>query len=624
MSINDTTATKSTTSNTQRTVYPSAAPQPTTKQWSFNSGSMLGSAPIGRGPGSEVLIKLQNALGEVYKTANPDAEITVIPLDNTNETALNFSCLIIAMRTKSALDAGVAYHTLVLEATGDKIPLRFDNIGGKQIEVMRLTGDAVNDILMKAVGEKVYAAFPQSKSFSSEYCVVPRTFNPEDKVAVHNLALNAIMANVTELSLRDKTFADLNLAETAKDSSLLVDLKFSQQQIENAVGEPMRSDVLIAFTSQQNTPQQQGIQELNTGDKIAKVSELSAFIDLVWAPVSAQTGGYNAFAPQQPQNTQKYAARMVITNLQSNLASTPATTLLALATSLSIRDNNNWIHAFKPTPTESNSVDTHDIGALAIEANFTNNSSGYGDRVDTKINTFRPENIGQLVSALIQPGMMVSMDIPECGPQTWYSNLFPAASNGDQGAVEAIFTSANQLTNGLFEKHFPRNSQMFTDLGNRIHLGYYTDKSHTKRDIRDIDYLAVANILGERSPQDIRGWSDTFARTDYPLAERLSVRKRMIMNLTGESAEFTGYAQRVTFTHAFMQALGMACSEAGLNIRIQTPLNSGDFNNERGVAGFIGSALMQTGGSTIFNRGFGGQQNFAGNFAGVTSRFNRF
>ena len=593
--------------------------QPQQGKWSFHNA--FSRAPIGRGIGSETLTRLQTALAELYKQANPEVEMTLIPIDNTSETALAYSALVVCMRYKNTPELGVSYHTLIVEATGEKIATKFETINGTQVEIFRVAGDAADAILVNKVAERVRAAFPQSAIFAAEVCVVPRAFDTENKVSVHQLALNAGLAVSTELDVRQAGFQDINLAASAHDSNLVVQMSFARQQMENAVSEPIRSDLLLSFTSQQQ--QQQQNLSINSGDRTARIAELSAFIDLVWAPTATQGGMYNPYVVQQPQQAQKYAARMVITDMHSTFAQTPPAQLLALVTALSVRDDNNWIQAFRPTPIAGSEIDMHDIGAIGIEANFENSPTGFGARINTKADSFRPENLGQLVGAMIQPGLVISLDVPECGPETWCSSLFPAAANGSVEATEAIYNAANQLTNGNFSKYFGLGAPIFTDLGNRIHTGYYIDRNSVKRDIRDIDYLAVMNVVGERDPQAIRDWSDTFTRVQYPIAQRLAARKRTIMALTGQSAEFTGFAQRVTFTQAFMDALAKSCKDAGLNIRINTPLNSGEFNNERGVAGFVGSAIMQSGGSSVFNRDFGTPMAAAAGYFQNSSRWTR-
>jgi hypothetical protein len=574
--------------------------------FSFHTGGLF-AAPISRGVGSEFYSKLKTNLTEVYKQAHEDTEIALIDLDNINEPALAFSAIIVAIRFKRQANLGVAYHVLLLEATGDKLLPRQETINGQPVESLLVTSDALDDVLMTKAHEKVRRAFPTGPWFNVDGVVVPASFNPDDKYAVHHLALNAGLACSTELSIREPGFADLNLANMANDSSLNVNIGFNRTQIADAVGTPMRSDILINFASKKQGSQNK-FTSVNSGDKEVKVSEVSGYLDLVWNPVA--TGGvYNPYVQQLQTQTQKYAARLVITNLASNYSYTPASVLLAMTTALSLRDDNNWIQQFRPTPSKGNEIDMTDIGALNIESNLMNEPNGFGTRIDTKADSFKLEDLGQLVAALIQPGLIISLDCPEAGAQSWHLSVFAAASNGSSAAYRVIYDAANQLTNGAFAKHFPQGSSMFVDQNNRVHLGTWTDRNGNKRDIRDIDHIAVCNLTGERNPQVIRDWSDTFLRTQFPLVQRLAARKRMISGLTNETAVFTGFAQRITFSAAFMDALSKGIRETGMAVRINTPLSGSDFNNQRGVAGFAGAALLAPGQTFMQAAGYGGYAN---------------
>ncbi len=573
--------------------------------FSFANTNTFG-APIGRGIGSEYLAKLMTALAEDFKQAVNDVEITLLPIDNANETSLHYSVIIVCMRLKG--DAKIAYHTLVVEATGEKISPIFENYNNNQVEVLRLPSDAANAILANKVQEKVLNNFGQgTKVLSCDYCIVPRSVNPEDKVLIHKVALNAGTACNTELFTHQPGFQDLNLTQAIGDTNLVINVAFQQQQMEDAVGEPVRSDVLINFIAQKrNDGNRQQQQMINSGDRDVRIADASAFIDLVWAPAQPQQQMNWNQGMMGPAATQKYAARAIITNLGSNLAYTPASMLLALLSTLSLSENNNWFQSFRPVPTDGKEVDLRDIGALNIEANLNNEPNGVGTRIDTKSASFGLEHLGSLITNTIRPGLLISMDIPEAGPQTWYMAAHSHASTGnDLAAANYIVEAANALTNGGFSRNFQSGAPIYVDNGNRIHLGHWIDRNGNRRDIRDIDLLAVANLVGERNPTAMREWSDTFTRQDLPLNYRLAVRKKMIYALTNETAEFTGWAQRVTFSGAFLEALFRGAQEAGLNLRVSTPLSAADFNNQRGVAEFVGNALLTSG--RVFNQsGMGG------------------
>ena len=127
---------------------------------------------------------------------------------------------------------------------------------------------------------------------------------------------------------------------------------------------------------------------------------------------------------------------------------------------------------------------------------------------------------------------------------------------------------------------------------NRVHLGHWTDVKGSKRDIRDFDLLAVANLQGRTNPRQIREWAKTFVDPTQSLEVRLQKRKKMIEAMSDDTAVFTGFAERVTFHSAFLEALAKACYATGLPVTVTTPLSSSDLNYQRPVADFAGAAVM--------------------------------
>ena len=353
----------------------------------------------------------------------------------------------------------------------------------------------------------------------------------------------------------------------------------------------------------------------NQLDRQTRVSVVNGFMDLIWDPIVQNNVGYvNPY--QQTVATQKYLPRFIITQLDPVRLLTLPAQLLALVSAVLMREDNTWVGAFRPRITSGKDVDLHDIGGVGIEANMENNSNGIGTKINTKADSFRPEMLGQLIGMTMKPGLVLSMDIPECGAQTWYSEVFQAAAGGSQKAITAIIEAADILTGGRFKPIF--NGRIFIDDVNKIHLGYYTDKNGVRRDIRDIDYLAVANTVGEKNPTVIRDWSDSFLRTQIPLAQRLMVRKKIIDGIL-TAPVFTGFARRVTFDHTFIDALVTAVRDTGLHIR-----NTGNFLDtgyERATGGFFNNAIMGGNTSGLFNRDMG---YFANTNNGMFGGFSRW
>ena len=573
--------------------------------FSFRSMGNMSRTPMGRTPASEALSKMSKAISQTYTdNADKSFEITTLPIDMNQTTQLNVSVLVVAIRDKQAPELGVAYHTLIVEASIEPPAPKQENIMGQNVEVLRVAGDAYDQTLINVVQEAVVRQFGQTAIYNADAEVVPRNFNMADQQAIYKLAANALFACAQELETHRADFVDLNLVNAQHDSNLNVRITYANQQIEDAVGQPTRADIKIDFSAApaQNNPNQQV-------ERTSSIAQIGGFLDLVYDPVQAQqqVAGWNQPAPSY----QKYAARFVATTLESTSLLTIPAQLLAILPALSLRENNQWVQAFRSAGFGDGGVDMHDIGAVGIEANLDNNPSGFGSKIDTKADSFKVEHLHKLVAATVKPGLIVSLDVPECGSSTWYNGVFAAAAAGNARANQAIVDAANQLTNGAFGKYF-QGGRVAVDEDNRIHLGTIGDRSGVRKDIRDVDYLTVANMVGEKDPMVIRDWSDTFLKTNFDQRLRLAARLRIVRGLFAD-VEVTGFARRVTFEANFLDALAKGAQEAGLTMKTVTPYaDLGSF--ERATGAFLHGAQMGSDQTGLFNRGSFGQQ--AGGFGG--------
>lgn len=575
---------------------------------SFSLRGMNIRTMMSRNPASEVLSKLTRALETVYRdSAAKDFEYTLIPIDMNQTTSLSVSVLVLAVRDKQNPDIGVAFHTLILEASADAPQPKFEPMMGKNVEIVRTIAEAYDETMLAVVTEAVGRQFPDAHLFNAEAMVVPADFDLADTRKLYPLASMAAFACSQELETRNPNFSDLNLLNAQKDSNLMVRTSYHQPEQIDAVGMPLRTDVMVEFTA---APLNQNSNQQNI-ERTTRVSTVGGFMDLVWdAPPSAGGFGFGG-QPMQAQgwggnapSFQRYAARFVMTLMESTQLLTLPAQLLALLPALNLREGNQWVQAFKPNTMITDGVDLQDIGAIGIEVNFEGNANGVGNRIPTKNASFTDESLFRLVAATFKPGMMLSLDVPECGPSTWYNSAFAAAAEGHPGATQAIIDAANYLTGGCFGKYW-KGGRVAVDENNRIHLGYYTDAEGNRHDIRKIDYLAVANLIGDKEPVVIKNWSDTFLKDQFPLALRLSERKQIISNFF-TNAKFTGYARRVTFTTEFLDALAQGCREAGLTMRAATTHT--DLQQfERASGAHLSSLIMSSDSTNLFNRGsFGG------------------
>lgn len=591
------------------------------RAFSFNNmGNSLNNRGVlmGRNPASEHLTKLTKALQERVEGADPSYEVKIIPVDKDNARNLSLSVIIVAVRDTLAPDLGVAAHTLLLEGSVDQIPAKFEPINGQNVEIIRVASDAWDAETKKVVVEAVKRNFQNCVGvLDADAEVVSRNFNVGDAQSVHLLAANAGIAAQSRLNQAHPDFNDLNLAGAAADATLSARAIFHQgasREVADIQGQPQSADITIEFSAVSNQQQNQQL----ALDRSTTLSRISGFLDFVWAPDAAVAQANPWVQTQGVQSYQRYAQRFVATSMESTDLLTIPAQLLSLLAINTLRENNAW---FRGHEADRNVVglDLNDVGAIGIEANFEGNPSGYGARIDTKADNFNLGTLGKLLSATVKQGLMISLDVPECGAATWYNGVFSAAAEGSKKAYDAIYNGANVLTNGAFSREFQYGSPIVGDEYNRIHLGTYQD-ANGLHDVRRITYLAVLNVVGERDPQIVRDWSDTFLRVEYPLAQRLAARKKLMVAMFGDSVNITGFARRVTFTAAFIDALTRAAKAAGLVVRNTTQV--GEVSGfERATAQGLDQTLLSGNSAGLFAyTGYGA----AANGAGMRSAFNRW
>lgn len=575
--------------------------QPQSRGWSFTS--MQAPGGISRAPSSEVLTHANTAIIDVLTKMNIGYTVQVLKVDNTKETSLRLSSIVLVLSSKSQNVCG--YHTILLEGSSAAMPPRMEQYNGQQVQIDRFAADVNDARYSQIIGKLIQGAFPGYAGKECSGAVAPRIFNWDDKDAVRTLLTNGVLACAAFLETRQPGWTDMNLSEWNRSEQLQAEINFNESTSVDYVGLPVRSDTAIVLSATSTKGEDQST--LNNQERSQPISQVKGFFDLLWSPTqeAANPYGVNTQAPQH-----KFAIRFVMTSMESVQRMTPGAQALSLAAVLQLGEGTNWYPAFLPRSVGigGKNVDMRDIGAINIEANVFNDPSGYGTKIETKAASFNQLELGQLIQRTIRPGLSISLDVSTCGSDTWYNEPYAAAADGHKGAIEVLLKATNTLTGNNFAKHYKSGSAPVMQNDEKVLLGYFTGQDGARHDIREIDYIAVMNLIGENSPVSIQAWSDTFTRTDYPLAKRLEERKKMICQLIGTEVTFTQLARRVTFTSEYLAAFSAALRDIQLVIK---PINSalhGEYVNNRGQADWTQQTAMSGAASGLYQTGFFGPQ----------------
>lgn len=599
MAINDKTNPETTASS-----FGSAAPAGQANvpgaRWSFHQRDLLNS-PISAGIGGEYFIKIRTALAEIYKDITEGLSVTTLALNRQNFPGLKFSALVIACRMPEVANDVVAYHTLILEGTGEKLSPVMKQVDNQNIQIRLVTSDACDAELTKMAFDAVNNEFRGSKVYSADAMVIPAYINDTRKDIIESIARNAAMACVSVINQASGNFGELNLVNMDPDCRFLVDVSFGNHQVPDVVGRPQRSSVTVAFSSQKKSLiTNNDITVVNVPNATTRICDLSGFLNPIWAPTSQQNGfGFGAVVnPNMPRTTQSFAAEFVITAVRTEFATSPAAVLLAISSFLALVDNDAWVQAFLPRGTggyrgSQDKIDITDIGALNITANVggENDKGGFGSAVDIAALGGDLTELSKYIVSIFRPGVVVSLDCPEAGPASWYLSVFASAASGDMNSYNQIFQAAQELTNDGFERYFPHGTPMFTNIV-RVPMGSYKS-GDTEQDIRNIDYTAIANRFAN-DPTIIHEYSNTFVeRPGVSAMRNLAIREGIIADAVNQNLTIDGYAARVSFSDPFVKALSQAIADCKLPVQVNTPLNVDQLRSTTPTPGFIGNSLVQ-------------------------------
>lgn len=470
----------------------------------------------------------------------------------------------------------VSVHTVMLEDTGAlPEPQRITFGGVETVEVPTTAGDCHDKQYTRKVAARVHQHYGENIIIvDAGFSVIYNTVDETDRQAVTRVLTMATNATVgaTKLESREDLIREGHtLAKIFKDNGLNLTARVDTAPSPRigANGLRARRDMAVttsvASASTQNNMRQAGGRGL-------MISEVSLFTTLEYT--MPEVPQYNPLmTPQQMQMytpTQRYIPRAVITDISTSGFPTLPSILLGISSATVIQEGVLWMENFRPKSNrKSGDIDIRDIGAIGWDIPELN-ADGERGKIDTTTKSFTTDDFHKLMAATVTPNVIYSIDIEEAGPLSWLMYVFINASKGVASAKRSIIEACDSLTDNNFSRHFSPQSDILRSDGNRVMLGTYIDgQTNEVRDIRDIDYLAILNLVG----QDAEIVAD-FERTQHDtgandLAARIALQRELLENLLGSSMQIKGYAQRFTFHNDFIQALAVATREAGVAPRFQ-------------------------------------------------------
>ena len=512
----------------------------------------------------------------------------------TGLTKMNYSAIAIVRQltgSASAKSICTVAHTMIIEKTGNYPTRRTETVGNVQYELVRTPGDAMDEDFARVIRANVSAATGVDESTVQlvDAVLVPNEFDAESESNLANLlsnSLNAVYVE-TEHLVNDYRGANItSLLAEAPTGKYQVSLSFNNDDSSytDLVGMPIRQDVCVTLS----------FVLPNNGNRFSVHQADSE-------TVIVRTYGYIDFEFSQPRPTlsgvmptQKFVANFVITDIDSPMyAMSPDILMLGVASVATLNQDMDWTQAFRPTVARKNEIDYNDPGALNIEGNLANDPSGFDRVYDTKSKTVTSTELMTYIGLLCQPDMMVSIDLPKVGPKSYATAIFQwILLHSDVGAYTRMNDFLVHATNGVY---VPPQSPMFFGVTNKVHGGYYRDKS-VFRDLRHLSsYLSMANFVAAtgQSPMLLRQYTDTMYASSMPSDLRATMRRKYIDDMSGKTAVYKQMYDRATFAAETLSAWIGALTRVGCAPIFANNTGGNDMFVRRATADFSGATLGQ-------------------------------
>lgn len=500
----------------------------------------------------------------IEEAGGSEADMYSVQILDNERSRSYFSVVLVTKAVRAEGRPVVATFGLLIESSAKKLPPRLFTIGNQQHSLQTAPSDAVDDDLFELITSHLKNEFGNDAAVAVVGVqVLPTEFSMGDDAnsnALDALLFNATQALSTEMvkgGIIDERPADARLI--ARNGQAVIGRDTDPPPLYDAAGLPIRSDLSISL--RQVTDQNQSVWKPNAVSQ-PDLTRLEGYIDLDYHEPQLQANNpYGQGGINPLEATRRYIPRFVITRMDVlTKAITPEMVLLALSTAAFAGYNNAWLEAFRPRPSKDD-VNLRDISAIGYEVNLT------GADEPERLPLPGASDMGkfyQMLSMAIKPDLLLSIDIDEAGEQSWMLQDLYAAARGNVNGIQNLITAADRLTDGVFSQQWDPKERIAVDEDNRIALGYWVDKRGEKRDLRELDYVAMLNLVGAKEIGRLHDRSATFYNnTGEPQELRLERRERIDREVL-PTYTLKGWARRIVINPQFVVTLANALAVAGL------------------------------------------------------------
>lgn len=468
------------------------------------------------------------------------SNISVIPVDKQRA---QMSVSVIAIVHKEGRQAAV-FNYIVEATAGEIAPEEFKRHGAPDIQLPRAPGSLYNlsDMLWTRVKELVAVAIEGvDELIDAGGAQLHKEVEPSDTARLQATLNRATNATASIL----KESAPMNLAQL---TGLAFDVKadYPRGNIEDSQGLPVRAGFKLDINARDlgannNDP---------VGVSTTQLATMSGYVDLQYSgPVQIPLANGTV-----QMSTQMFVPRLVLTSTTTQHPRIfPELQLLSLACAAALVNRNSWMGALEPS---YNDDGVHSLAGMGLEL------GAVVDTADVNWNLY-----SFLTSTVHLDRLNYYLHINEADDLTWLMAMFVDAANGKPDAYNYIVSKADTLTNGIFSTLF-QGGQIVIKEDDKAIMGYWCDQRGNKRDLREIDQVAFANLVGSANQEKAFAFTDTFNPEKGDLVQRLATRMALLREVLSGNMVFKGYAACYRVAPEFIQALYQAVLQVGIPLNL--------------------------------------------------------
>lgn len=536
--------------------FQSAAGSNTTRSGAKTTGKgfldlALGNvAPVSKNNSGEALNTVTKHFREMLAEQATNFNLQVLPIDTTVSGLIAPAIAVVQVKDKVA-----AIFTILIEHGVPKLSPRTYKIqDGEDAVIPTTMGDVYNvtesfynkvkDVVSKSVTANEYVEAGQS--------VLPEECSVNDEEALRRILHRASCATHTLLHADSTGVSLANLG----DDELIAHLDFTQTQVYTGAGLPIRKSFSVElYASARNQTNSNDLAVQTRTD----ITNCVGYVDLTHVgqvPVPGPNG-------MQMLSNQSLLPHIHLTSTEvESGVTTPELQYLSLSSAGLLLRNYTYEQALRQKFSTDGQVDIHSLNGLSLE-------------IDAEVGANQANfDLRAFMAEFVHAAPVFTLDVPECDDLSWAWSDLRLAAMGDQQAYNRVWNACNALTDGVFEHEFPHGEPMASIINDRVILGYFKNSDGERVDLRQLDYLAALNLLGESDRDAAFAYGDTFNVNKGPLEQRLSDRLKIMDEITNGTKKVTGYAVPVLLYGSFLVALSNAVEKAAGGIRVDNPTNT--------------------------------------------------